>query len=181
MLRLFFALQPTSEVGAELAERAAPLVTQLQGQPVPSGNLHATLCFVGAVAPERLDALRAAAASLRATRGELFFDALEYWDKAHALVVSMPGRESREALALADALRGAAVAAGFSPDAKPFRAHLTLGRKIPHSEARKFAWPREFSPGFVVPFDRFVLMESRRGEHGSIYSVVESWPLYERV
>jgi len=29
-----------------------------------------------------------------------------------------------------------------------------------------------------VRCENFVLMESRRGPDGSIYSVVESWPLY---
>ena len=52
-----------------------------QAQPVPAENLHATLCFIGAVAPEKLDACCAAAARLRGRPASCDFDALEYWEK----------------------------------------------------------------------------------------------------
>ncbi|HUQ10989.1 MAG TPA: RNA 2',3'-cyclic phosphodiesterase [Steroidobacteraceae bacterium] len=179
MLRLFFALQPSPGLGAGLLESSAPLLTQLQVPAVPAGNLHATLCFVGAVAPERLDALRAAAATVRCAPVTLDFDAYDFWDKPRVLCACV-SRESVAAIALSEALRDASIAAGFAPDAKPFRAHLTLARKISPTEAEKISWPQKISPGFVVRCDRFVLMESRREEHGSIYSVVDEWPLYAK-
>lgn len=179
MLRLFFALQPSAELGPRLMETALPLLTALQTPPVPVENLHATLSFVGAVAPEKLDALRAAAAAVRAQRCELEFDVFEYWDSPRILCAAAT-RESVEASALAGALRDAAIAAGFAPDIKPFRAHLTLGRKIPAATAEKLLWPQKISPGFVVRCDRFALMQSRRDESRSIYSVVDEWHLYEK-
>jgi 2'-5' RNA ligase len=179
MLRLFFALQPSSEIGARLMESVAPLLSALEVAPVPVGNLHATLCFIGAVAPERLDALRAAAATVRGPPVTLEFDFCDFWDKPRVLCACV-SRESEAANALSIALRDVSVAAGFAPDSKPLRAHLTLARKISPTAAEKMSWPRKISPGFVVRCDRFVLMESRRGEHGSIYSVVDEWPLYEK-
>jgi 2'-5' RNA ligase len=179
MLRLFFALQPSAALGARLMESAAPLLSQLQVPAVPLANLHATLTFIGAVAPERLDALRGAAATVRGAPVTLDFDAFEFWDKPRVLC-ACTSRESGEANALSIALREAAIGAGFAPDIKPFLAHLTLARKISPTEAEKVSWPQKISPGFVVRCDRFVLMESRRGEQGSIYSVVDEWPLYEK-
>jgi 2'-5' RNA ligase len=180
MPRLFFALRPPSAIAAALIDAASPVALELAVPLVPITNLHATVCFIGAVAAERVDALRAAAAGVRGSAGELRFDALEVWEKPRILCATSPGRESPEGTALAEALRDAALTAGFAPDIKPFRPHLTLARKIDLHVAKKFSWPRELSPGFVVRFDQFVLMESRRGEHGSLYSVVESWPLYEK-
>ena len=54
---------PTPEQNAALVEPVAPLVTQLEAQPVPAENLHATLCFIGAVG--RRETRRAAAAAAR--------------------------------------------------------------------------------------------------------------------
>ena len=176
-LRLFFALQPARDLAGALVDAVAPLTTQLHGQPVLPSNVHATLCFIGAVAPDRLEQLKAAARSVRGAPDELHFDALDMWEKPRILC-GVTRHVSRAAAALADAVRDAVVAAEFHPDGKPFRPHLTLARKISLPLAKQFNWPREISPGFVVRYDEFVLMESRRGEHGSIYSVVESWPLY---
>jgi RNA 2',3'-cyclic 3'-phosphodiesterase len=178
MARLFFALLPSAPVGEELLERAAPLIAELGSRPVPVGNVHATLSFIGEVAEERVDALRAAALAVRASPGELCFDSLEVWEKPRILCATAP-KGSAAASALADALRDAAIAAGFTPDIKDFRPHLTLAKKIAVAEAKKLSWPRDISPGFVVRFQKFALMQSSRGEHGSIYSVVDSWPLYE--
>jgi 2'-5' RNA ligase len=176
MLRLFFALQPTAKQSAALLARTAPVVEKLQGQRVPAENLHATLCFVGAVAEERLDELRAAAATVRAPALKLRFEQLEFWDKPRVLCATGT-RESDAAHDLARRLAEAAIAAGFAPDIKPFRAHLTLARKVNAAEAAKVEWPRGFSPAMTVRCDRFVLMQSRREEGGSIYSAVDSWAL----
>lgn len=179
MHRLFFALQPSAAIAAQTMAVAAPWLAALQVEPVPASNLHATLCFMGAVAPERLDQLRAVAAGVRARPVELEFDEFDYWDKPRVLC-ACASRPSTEAAALSIALREATIAAGFAPDAKDFRPHLTLARKILPALAEKISWPQKISPGFVVRCEEFVLMESRRGEQGSIYSVVDSWPLYEK-
>lgn len=180
MLRLFFALLPSPAQGAELAARVAPLVELMQAQVVPASNLHATLCFVGAVPPEKLAALCEVAAQVRGRRAEFCFDALEYWEKPKILCATAPGTAQSSAAAdLAQRIGQAITASGFTPDLKPFRAHLTLARKISAPRAAVAEWPRDLSPPLRMHCDRFVLMQSQRGESGSIYSVVASWPLDE--
>jgi 2'-5' RNA ligase len=177
-LRLFFALQPALEQSTALAAEVAPLVAQLGVPASPPQNLHATLCFVGAIDPARLDDLRAAAATLRGRPVRLRFDALEYWETPKILCATSSG-DSSSASELAIALGEAAVAAGFSPDIKPFRAHLTLARKISAAQAATVPWPLPLMPPIAVRADKFVLMSSRREDDVSIYSVVDSWPLYD--
>lgn len=176
-MRLFFALQPPLELAASVLESASPLLAALQARAAPASNLHATLCFLGSVEPERLEALRTAASQVRAAPVALRLDAFDYWNKPRVLVAAAT-EESTEASALSMSLHERASAAGFSPDPKPFRAHLTLARKISPTDAAKISWPQNISPGFVVRCERFSLMESTKGEHGSIYSVIDSWPLY---
>lgn len=179
MLRLFFALLPSPDMGASVLATAGPFMADLQTQAVPRGNLHATLSFIGAVSPERLDALCAAAASVRAKPFDLTFDTFQYWSEPRVLVAGA-SEESSDANALSVKLREATIGAGFAPDSKPFRAHLTLARKISAEAAAKFSWPLKISPGFVVRCEKFALMESRRTDGASIYSVVDEWHLYEK-
>jgi 2'-5' RNA ligase len=174
MLRLFFALQPKAEQNIALTAQVAPLIVGAQA--VRAENLHATLCFIGALEPEKLDGLRAAAATVRSRHVELRFDTLEHWDGPR-VVCATTTEESESARALAVALGEAAIAAGFSPDIKPFRAHLTLARKV--SRDLSVVFPQSLMPPTILRCDRFVLMESRRGESGSIYSAVDSWALYD--
>jgi 2'-5' RNA ligase len=175
--RLFFALVPDAGASAALVARVAPLVAQLQAQPVPAQNLHATLCFVGAVEPDRIDALRAVAAQLRGEPATLTFDALEVWEKPKILCATAGiGGAAASAADLAQKIGEAIVAADFSPDIKPFRPHFTLGRKV-NAALTGEDWPRALEETLVLRAERFVLMESRRTEAGSLYSVVDSWPL----
>jgi 2'-5' RNA ligase len=177
MLRLFFALQPTPLQSAALVESIEPLIKELAGQPVSATNLHATLCFIGAVAEEKLAELKAAATCVRGRGVALAFDALEFWEKPEILCAT--AAENIFARDLSSAISDAALAAGFTPDVKPFRAHLTLARKVRRRVAEKFEWPRVLAP-VRVRCEQFVLMQSRRDDAGSTYSVVESWPLYEK-
>ena len=178
MLRLFFALQPTQEQNAALTAQVAPLIAQLGAQPARAENLHATLCFIGTIESAGLDALRAAAATLRGRPVRLLFDALEYWETPRILCATA-SRDSSSASELSIALGEAAVAAGFSPDIKPFRAHLTLARKISAQHAATVPWPLPLVPPMVMRSVKFVLMSSRREGLVSIYSPVDSWPLYD--
>jgi RNA 2',3'-cyclic 3'-phosphodiesterase len=178
-LRLFFALQPPLEKSAWLVDRVTPLVARLEAQRVPAENLHATLCFIGAVAPEQLPRLRSVAASVRGRHANLRFDTLEHWQKPRVLCATAAENSgSAPARGLAESLAAAAIGAGFTPDVKPFRAHLTLARKVDAVLAAQCELPQPLVPPLLVQCERFVLMESRRGESGSIYSVVDSWPLY---
>jgi len=180
-MRLFFALVPRAQPAAVLVAEAAPLVAQLLAQPVPAENLHATLCFVGVVESEKLDALRAVAATIRGARATLTFDALEVWEKPKILCATAGiGGDARHAVDLAQSLGDAIIAAGFSPDIKPFRPHFTLGRKVRGELAAGLEWPRPLASPLVMRADRFALMESRRTEAGSLYSVVDSWVLDSR-
>jgi len=173
MLRLFFALRPTMEQRVALTAQVAPFIAG--AQPAPAENIHATLCFIGAVEPENLDRLRSAAAGVRGRCGTLGFDTLEDWEKPKILCATA-SRESESASALASAIGKAVVDVGFSPDIKPFRAHLTLARKFRRDLSVEY--PQPLMPPTIVNFSEFVLMESRRGEWGSIYSAVDCWPLY---
>jgi 2'-5' RNA ligase len=179
MPRLFFALQPSLEQSETLLAGLAPEFATHGLAAIPVGNLHATLCFLGAVEPEKLPALRAAASRVRARRVSLEFDVLEYWPAPGIICATASGERVALAAALAAALGDELIAAGFSPDIKPFRPHLTLARKVSATQAGSMALPRPFQPGFVVRATEFVLMDSRRGEQGSIYSARDSWPLYE--
>jgi 2'-5' RNA ligase len=178
-LRLFFALQPTPGQNAALVEHVAPLAARLEAQRMPAENIHATLCFVGAVAPEDLEKLKAVAAAQQGRSVSLCFDTLEFWEKPRVLCAT-PGERALPASLreLGENLGRAAQAAGFHPDIKPLRPHLTLARKILPARAASCDWPQSLAPSLLLHCDRFVLMESRRGESGSIYSVVDSWPLY---
>lgn len=176
-MRLFFALLPTPAQSEALVAAIAPLVQELEGQPVLASNVHATLCFIGTVEAHRLDALREAAARVRGRHVTLQFDTLEVWEKPEILCATAD--ESDAARDLSAALDHAAIAAGVTPDSRPFRAHLTLARKVRRRVARNFEWPRALAP-VSVHCDRFVLMESRRVDARSTYSVVDSWPLDEK-
>jgi 2'-5' RNA ligase len=178
MLRLFFALQPALEQSRSLVERTMPLVAWLRALAVPPENVHATLCFIGACPEERLDALLAVGECVRVARATLRFDTYEYWRKPRILCATASNDAGYALAALARELGERATDAGFAPDAKPFRPHLTLARKADPTLVASLDWPQPLEPGFVVRGERFVLMESRRGERGSIYSVVHSWPLY---
>lgn len=177
-MRLFFALMPAATQCAELAESVAPLVARLKAQPVAAQNFHITLCFMGSVPAEKLASLREVSAGIRGRPATLRFDALDHWEKPRVLCATAqdPG-EAVAARELAASLATASAAAGFTPDVKPFRPHLTLARKVHRASAAQEEWPRALTPPLVMHADRFVLMESRRGESGSIYSVVDSWAL----
>jgi 2'-5' RNA ligase len=180
--RLFFALWPDEAQRAALMEATGEIVRSCGGRAVPGSNLHVTLAFLGSVPEPRLADLSDLAQRTAATfPGDaaplgIVLQGFEYWAKPQVLAVPERGAPAQlaptsGALQLASTLTTTSVAAGFSPDLKPFRAHVTVARKVasaPHlGEMREVRWR----------FDSFVLLESRTLTAGPVYSVVGSYLL----
>jgi RNA 2',3'-cyclic 3'-phosphodiesterase len=180
--RLFFAFWPDAAQRAALVHATARAVRACGGRPVPAENLHVTLCFLGSVPAARVAELgaiarrSAAAVSPPASPLMLDFERLEHWVRPQLLCAStraatppaMPAAQG-----LARALGDAAAAAGFAPDLKPFRAHVTLARKVAKARSDERIRPVHW------PFDAFALIESRTLPTGPLYSVVESYALVD--
>lgn len=175
--RLFFALWPSAEQQGAIADAAREFLHGSGARAVPDTNLHVTLAFLGSVPETRVRELapiahRVAASGAARPPLRIAFDRVEYWKKAQVLCAVPSPLAPRDAAALAAALKLDLVAAGFTPDLKPFRAHVTLARKVP----RRSDWNLCLRP-VSWRFTGFSLIESRTAASGALYSVVESWPL----
>lgn len=186
--RLFFALWPDEAQRSAIARATGEAVSGCGGRPVGTASLHVTLAFLGSVPVRRRPELTVIATQVAlALPGPvtLSFDLLEHWAKPQVLcaVSSVP---SPAAVSLAQQLQKLTLAAGFSPDIKPFRQHVTLARKVPRSiepgatgkaggqAARIFSTGQ----GLTWTLNGFALVASLTGSAGPLYSVVETYTLY---
>ncbi|HEY6516012.1 MAG TPA: RNA 2',3'-cyclic phosphodiesterase, partial [Steroidobacteraceae bacterium] len=153
--------------------RATHKAAPAAGRPVPATNLHVTLAFLGSVPERRLGELgevaRASAAS-PASRLELAFDHLEYWQAAR-LLCALPAERPEAMAALARRLHDELAACGFAPDLKPFRPHVTVARKAHRAPRAMEMQPVTWS------FVDLVLVDSRTLPEGAAYTVLEKFPL----
>jgi RNA 2',3'-cyclic 3'-phosphodiesterase len=186
MPRLFFAL----EIGAAARARAAAIAIALRDQPgghdvrwVREESLHVTLRFLGAVDEARVDVLEREVVA--ATRGVVPFAAslagLVMFPSPRRPRVIALGREPAGARgALAAQVERGVVAAGFAPEARPFRAHLTLGRV---REQRRFALAADVTASVTAHGDAWdvvetVLFRSDLAPSGARYTPLVRVPLH---
>jgi 2'-5' RNA ligase len=173
--RLFFALWPTQARQQALCAATQAAVQVSGGRAIGADSLHLTLAFLGPIpeceiASARSAGQRVAAAWRSRSPLETRLDTLNYWRKAQILCAL--AHESGASL-LAHELRQALVTGGFSPDPRPFRAHVTLARKVVRE-------PNDCTISPVIwPFTSFALIESRTDPRGAAYSIVDSWTLGE--
>ncbi len=169
--RLFFALWPDEPLRTALAPRIRALQPAGVGRAQRPDQWHVTLEFLGSVPASRVAAARDAAAQVHASPSELRFDAVEFWRRPE--VLCLVAREVPPPLAdLVAQLRVALAAQGFEPETRPFRAHVTLARKVtqpvPTAPFEPLGWP----------VAEFALVESITDRSGSIYTPLASWPLH---
>jgi RNA 2',3'-cyclic 3'-phosphodiesterase len=178
--RVFFALWPDEVLRTAFAQAIRKALRACGGRPVPTQSLHVTLAFLGSVLERRIPELTSVArrvADAFAADGtplQLVFDRVEHWKKAQ-IVCATVGADSPSAVAtigsLAEMLKRESASAGFAPDLKPFRAHVTVARKVARTT-------RSLDMHSVLwSCTEFALVESRTEAAGAVYSVVESWPL----
>lgn len=167
--RLFFALWPDDLTRQSLAHATRKAVRGSGGKPVPVSNLHATAAFLGSIDESRLPALLAVGEAVAPDAFTLTLDKVEHWPR-QGILCAMAAERSLEAEALAARLRDGLLAAGFAPDLKPFRPHLTLARKVIKPHALGPITPVEW------PIDALALVESETDPAGSRYTVIRRWP-----
>jgi 2'-5' RNA ligase len=173
--RLFFALWPDEDARSALCAATAKPVRRSGGRPVPVSTLHVTLAFLGSVPTTRMPELQQIAREQARALAQdaplsLTFESLGYLRRPQILC-ALAAEEASAAAVLAAALKAAAAAAGFTPDLKPFHAHVTLARKVVHAADLPAVLP------VLWRFAEFVLVDSRTDPSGPVYSVIESYSL----
>jgi 2'-5' RNA ligase len=177
--RVFFALWPDEALRAALDHATHKAVRACGGRPVPVHNLHATLLFLGSIAESRLPDLgliaEAVATDMRrepGTTAELVFNRIECWEKAAVLVATTSESSSEGhtlAGSLAEALRRETARIGIDADLKPFRAHITLARKVRRPGRSLSMHPVNWN------LTGFALVESRTEPEGAVYRVLRAF------
>ncbi|MDJ0927688.1 MAG: RNA 2',3'-cyclic phosphodiesterase [Gammaproteobacteria bacterium] len=168
--RLFFALWPTPGLRDHIYKRCRRVVRAAGGKPVPANNYHLTLAFLGNVAAELYPRILDAAAAVVPPAGEFSLDRIGYWPKSRILWLgtSEPVAElARVSIELWDRLEPL----GLSRDARAFRAHLTLARKVNRA-------PMTAAPDRPLRWALrgFVLVESITDPKGARYTVAAAFP-----
>ncbi len=167
--RLFFALWPDDGLRDWMGKLVRHHLHN-RGRPVRRENLHITLVFLGSVDAPRRACVEAAAAAIRGQPFALELDRLSWWPRPRVVFAAV-SRPPSALLELVGELKRACGECGFEPERRPYRAHLTLARKVsrgpPPMELEAQAWDVR----------DFCLVESRTLSAGAEYSVLRSWPL----
>jgi 2'-5' RNA ligase len=151
----------------------------------PEG-IHLTLKFLGEVDHERLEVIMAALDGLGDVQPfALDLDTLGVFGGPQRPRIVWAGlRGDLTALAaLVAAVDAALVPAGFAPEGRPFRPHLTLARVpegLPDAEARRIVPVVSTSRLVRVPsfhVDSYALVRSALGPGGARYTTLQTWPV----
>lgn len=176
-LRLFAALElPADAIAALEAFRAAAADPDVW-RPVPAESLHVTLAFMGATDPELVDpviaALRAAAgpAPRLALAGALLLPPR----RARVLCADVADPDGTLAALQARASEGLAAAGAYTPESRPFRAHVTVARLRPRARAPRAL---DASPEpLAFTGTTLTLLRSHLHPKGARYEALERVPL----
>lgn len=187
-MRLFIAVPVSEEIRACVSELEHDLMkSRADFKWVDPANLHLTLRFFAAAAPESVPALGAAAEAAAASQTAFRFSlgALGAFDSLrHPRVLWVGIKEGAEALRrMADALDEELALRGIVREVRPFKAHLSIGRmrsprNLENLRARMARWSDNSRLAQVhSPADRLVLMESRLSATGPTYLPLQEAPL----
>lgn len=179
-MRLFLAISLTDEARHAIVHHLmSHLARPLPGRPVRPELWHLTLRFLGEV--EEVDGDRIMREVDAADRGPAFdvrwgsLGAFPRPRRANVLWLGVDQGDA-EAQRLAAVVEEAVEAAGFPPEDRPYRSHLTLSRIRPDQDVTAVL---EAVPplGLAMAVDRVVLYRSHLGPGGPRYEEVESFSL----
>lgn len=142
-------------------------------------NLHLTLKFLGYINDKSLERLKQIIGEVVSKYKSFiieFKDLLAFPNLSQPRVIGIAILENQELQNLANEIRNKIDAANIGEkEARPFKGHVTIGRvKNPYGHWQALAIIN-FSDSF--PVKSVEMMESQLRPQGSVYAVVESYPL----
>lgn len=179
-MRQFLALELSAETRRDIG-RIAPRLHALGGwRWIAPASLHLTLRFLGKVAPDLDEAARSAWARAAAGVDPFCFRLGQlgcFPSGGRPRVLWLGVREESGRLAaLTGALEQAARDAGFVPEQRPFRPHLTLARARGSARGRR-PDPDGAGGEWNEWASEVVLFRSQLGPAGARYTALASFPL----
>ena len=161
-MRLFIAIRPDDGILQALVEAQEALSLRgIHGSPVPPGNLHLTLAFIGEY-PDPDPVLSA----MEKVHFSPFPMALGSVGSFGSKIVWAGVRESQPLRQLSERLRQELAGADIPFDRKPFLPHITLFRGADPG----VTVPEIFVPEDSMAVDNISLFRSDRGQSGMIYT-----------
>ena len=161
-MRLFIAVNFDTETIEKLLEVQDRLRQLGKGNFSRKENLHLTLAFIGEVPAERLEDVKAAMDQVKFPSMELTFHDVGYFVTGRerpAQLWKISLKYNRKLEAVHNELIRVLKEAGFSPDAKSFKPHVTLARELHVKDWDK----KELLPeAFSTKADHMSLMLSER-------------------
>ena len=168
--RLFFALWPDPPTREGFAAVVGQLAGLAGGRPQRPDQLHVTLAFLGSVPESRLSDVLEAGRQSSGRPFEIVFDAVDHWPRPRVLCLTAR-RAPDELIGLVASLNLALAARGFATEERPFRAHLTLARKVPRRPPETAIEP------LLWRATELSLVESITDPAGARYEPLTHWPL----
>ena len=149
------------------------LASNSNGRPIPAENLHLTLAFLGRTDARQRACVETMVNAIQCPPFELQLNRSGYWPRPRVLWIA-PAEMPEALTALAADLHRGAEGCGLRLDARPYRAHITLMRKLTQPAKDTDLQPLNW------PVDRFVLVRSSTLPQGVKYEVVREWKLAEK-
>jgi 2'-5' RNA ligase len=180
--RAFVALELDHALRERLARAVAEACSGIPGlRLVAADNIHLTLRFLGPSQPHQLQALEpplAAAARESPPIGARFAGAGMFPERGSPNVLWVGLRTQPDLLPLQQACERAACGAGFAPERRPFRPHLTVGRFRERLRERPKLPPLELGD---TTLERLVLFRSELHPERARHTPLASFALGGRV
>ncbi len=180
-MRLFIALPLSIEIRTALAGISGGIAGTRWVEPE---SMHITLRFVGEVGRGEADDLHTELAAIRFPEFDVSLRGIGTFERRGHLRMLWAGLEDGHTVsALRDRVEAAAVRAGFQPEPRKYKPHVTLCRF--KSNAMPDIGPYlEMNNAFSTPpftVDRFNLYQSRLGRSGARYEILNEYPLEQLV
>ena len=178
-MRLFVGVPLPAEVRKSLAN----LCSGVPGARwVDTGTIHITLRFIGEVDAIQAEDIDAALSDVRQPAFELALGGVGCFASGRKVRAVWAGVVKSDGLAhLRDKVESAIVRAGFEPERRKFRPHVTLARFRNTTSARVAPYLETHNAFAAGPFpvDRFDLLRSHLSHAGARYQTIADYPLGE--
>lgn len=175
-LRLFFGLELPDPIKQRLLTVQQPVAGARWQR---ADQLHLTLAFLGSVEAQRLPDVRDAARNLPGEPFDLTVTGIGCFGHPDRPKNLWAGVQPVEQLAeLQGELNERLTASGFTREKRTFRPHITLARFSKEAgSVRELLKNRQGLHAGTFRVGEFALFESVIGEQGSVYQIIERFPL----